>query len=483
MRDLLTRLGRSSALYGMGTAIQRVLQLILLPVYTRYLSPEDYGVYALLNANGNFVRPLVWLGMGQALIWAVVYRNRDEAKAFSSALCFMMGQGFLLLGVLSIFASPIAGWSLGDAAHAPLLRLMWLTVWMESVEVLFVVHTRIHERAMLFMRVMICRFLTGASLSVLFLVPLGRGVTGLMEATVITSALFSALSLYLMRPMLRPRVDRAQLMELLRFGLPLAPAALAGMVLMISDRFFLLAYRSQAEVGLYALGYHVGMLMNLLVQAVQMGWLPQMYHLAKQSDAVDQFRRLLTYYVLVLGFCVLGVSLLAGEALEVMTTPEYAGAAAVVPMVALSYLFMGVGLMTNVGVNTQNKTLWTTAVVVVAALVNLALNAWWIPRWGMLGAAWATLASYTLQLLLQLGTNQRLWPIRYEYGRLFRIAVAGLVLFLLGGLIPDSTPLAVALALKLALLGLFPVVLAGLGMWRPGERALMMRLLFRRKTG
>jgi hypothetical protein len=101
----------------------------------------------------------------------------------------------------------------------------------------------------------------------------------------------------------------------------------------------------------------------------------------------------------------------------------------------------------------------------------------------MMGAAWATLASYTLQLLLQLGTNQRLWPIRYEYGRLFRIAVAGLVLFLLGDMIPDSMPLAVVVALKLALLGLFPVVLAGLGMWKPGERALMMRLLFRRKTG
>ena len=460
MRETVKSLGRNSLVYGLGSIVQRLLMVLLLPVYTRYLAPDDYGILAILNATGSFVRPLAWLGMGQALLWAVSYREADEKVCFSSGLCFLAVQGTLLAGLLVALAGPLTSLIFGDAAHAGLLRLVALTILCEGFEVLLVSYARIHERASLFARVMVARFVVLAAASVLFLVVFKRGLPGLMEAALLTSALFAALSLWLVRRVVALRVDWPVLRQMLRFSLPLAPAQALSMVLVYADRYFIQRYRGESEVGLYALGYSLAMVLNLVVQAVHLAWVPQMYRISKAENAGVQFRRLLNYYTMALAAGGLMLSVFSPEVLRLLATPAYREAGSVVPLIAASHVLIGLGLMANVGINTENKTFLTTVLVAVTAPVNLGLNALLIPRWGMMGAAVATFLSYLLQTALLIAINQRLRPIPYDYLRMTGAIGLAAILFLAAQALSMHCTGLPLVGLKLLLAACYPA-----GLW------------------
>lgn len=480
MRETVKSLGRNSLIYGLASIVQRLLMVLLLPVYTRYLAPPDYGILAILNATGNFVRPLAWLGMGQALLWAVSYREADEKACFSSGLCFLAVQGALLAGLLLAFAGPLTALIFGDASHAGLLRLVALTILCEGFEVLLVSYARVHDRASLFARVMVARFVLLAAASVFFLVVLDRGLTGLMEAALLTSVLFAAMGLFIMRRVLTIRVDWPVLRQMLRFSLPLAPAQALSMVLVYADRYFIQRYRGEAEVGLYALGYSLAMVLNLVVQAVHLAWVPQMYQISKGADANAQFRRLLNYYAMALAAGGLLLSVFSPEVLRILATPAYRAAGSVVPLIAASYVLIGLGMMANVGINTENKTFLATLLVAVTAPVNLGLNVLLIPRWGMMGAAAATFLSYALQTSLLVAINQRLRPIPYDYLRMAGALALAVALFAATQEAARHCAGAPLLGLKMLLVACYPVGLWCLrivptaerqALWRGGRRS------------
>lgn len=481
MRDTVKSLGRNSLIYGLGSIVQRLLMVVLLPVYTRCLTPDDYGVLAILNATGNFVRPLAWLGMGQALLWAVSYREADERDCFSSALCFLVVQGALLAGILLVAAEPLTRLIFEGHAHAGLLRLVALTIFAESFEVLLVSYARIHERAWLFARVMAVRFVVLAGASVFALLALDRGIGGLLEAALGTSLLFAGASLWIMRGVIAIRVNGAVLRQMLRFSLPLVPAQALSMVLVYADRYFIQRYRGEAEVGLYALGYSLALVLNLVVQAVHLAWVPQMYKISKREDAGLQFRRLFNYYTIALAAGALLLSAFSPEALALLATPAYGAAASVVAPIAGSYVLIGLGLMANVGINTENKTFLATALVAVTAPVNLVLNAVLIPRWGMMGAAWATLLSYALQTSLLIAINQRIRPIPYDYARIAGILALAAALFLLCGLVPFPRGGIAHAAAKAAVVSVFPLALWAFRLIPRAERDAVRALWRRRK--
>lgn len=478
MLETLKNLGRNSAIYGLGSVLQRILQIVLLPIYTRVLAPEEYGVLAVMYATATILRPLLWLGMPQALIWAVVYRNRDERAHFSAATLYLVAQGAALAAVGVWWAADLSRLILHTPAYAALVRLVLLTTLVEVLENQLCARLRIHERAVQFSAMLAARLVVGAALGIVFLVVFRRGVAGLLEAGLITSALVAVYAVYAMRDALRPRIRWSELKPLLGFCLPLVPAQIAAMALVVSDRYILQAHRSEAEVGLYALGYSIALSVQLITHAVQLGWVPQMYQIAKRPDAPHQYRRILTYFAAGLAFAALALSLFGRELLLLLATPKYLGAERVVPLVSAAYVLAGVAGMANVGITTRNKNHYTTVIVAASALVNVALNFALIPRWGMMGAAWATFAAYLLQAVLQVWANQRLWAIPYEFGRLAFIAAFAAACYGASLLAPTAS-LAAAVTLKLALLLAFPAALALPWFLDNSERATLRRLVAR----
>jgi O-antigen/teichoic acid export membrane protein len=137
----------------------------------------------------------------------------------------------------------------------------------------------------------------------------------------------------------------------------------------------------------------------------------------------------------------------------------------VVPLICLAYLFYGMGLMVNSGLAVKDKMKYSGLLVVLAALCNLGLNFALVPRYGMMGAAWAALASFALLFAAQVTVNLHFWRIPYEYGRITLIGAIGLAVFALSRLIPEIWFWG-AVTLKLALLGAYPLCLRLAGLFR-----------------
>jgi O-antigen/teichoic acid export membrane protein len=262
---------------------------------------------------------------------------------------------------------------------------------------------------------------------------------------------------------------------MLKFGIPLVPVGLSSLLLTMADRYFLKHFSTIAQVGLYSLGYNIGMVMNLVEHAFQLAWPPHRFAIAKQPNAKHQFARMLTYYLLAFGFLAMALSLLAKELLMIMTTPKFYPAAAVVPLIALSYIFSGVRHMTNTGLAILNKNYYVPPIIMVSALLNLALNYVLIPPYGMIGAAWATILSYLVLVTTQTLINLHFYYIRYEYGRMAKIALTWGITYGVSLLI--ETPfLWLNIGLKGLLLLAYPFILYTLRFYEKEELEALNRL-------
>jgi len=285
-----------------------------------------------------------------------------------------------------------------------------------------------------------------------------RGVEGLIIASLIQAALSAAISLVLIVSDLRLTFSTSILRRMLSFGMPLVPFGLCRLIMTYADRYFLQHYSTTTEVGLYSLGYSIALVLNLIVTAVQMAWPAQMFAIAKKAGAEQHFSKILTYYVTILGFIGLAFSVLAPEALVIMTTPHFHRACTVVPLVALSYIFAGTMYMTNTGLETQNKVKYMAPIIVVSAALNLGLNYLLIPPYGMMGAAFATLTSYLFLAVVNTAVNLHFWYIPYEYNRIAKIALAwGLIYGT--SLLTRMPNVWLSGLLKLLLLGTYPLLL------------------------
>lgn len=482
MLETLKTLSKHSLIYGLGGGLNKLLAFLLLPIFTRYLTPADYGLFSLLLVTGGVAGIITQLGLGSALFREVIYFDTDERTATSTALYFLIGESLLIFGGLALFAGPLSQLIFGSTLQTETLRLVFYTGILRVAEIVFMARLRIKERAALYSAVSVARFLVGAGLSILYIVVLKQGVEGLIIAGLIQAGLFAGVYLVILLPGLRPVVSGPVLRSMLLFGAPMVPAGLADLIMTSSDRYFLQQYASTAEVGLYSLGYTIGMVMNLAVWSVQLAWPALMFSIAKQETAPQQFARILTYYVLVLGFLGLGLSLLARELLVIMTTPEFHGAAAVVPLVAVSYIFYGVRYMTNTALPTRDKMKYVPLIIILAALVNLGLNLLLIPPYGMLGAAWATLISYFLLTVVSTAVNQHFWSMPYEYVRLAKVALAWLAVYALGLAVPAANPwVGGGIKVLLLLLG-FPVILWVLRFFDAPEVATLKRWVARGRS-
>jgi O-antigen/teichoic acid export membrane protein len=472
----IKQLGKHSIIYGLGGLVTSLLGFVLLPIYTRYLTPADYGVFSLLLVTASVAGIISQLGLGSALFREVIYRESDENVVESTALYFLIFEATTFLAILIVFSSQLSSLIFNTSQYTSLLSLTFLTTLLGVFDVVTLAKLRIQGRSKLFAVLTIARFLVGFVLNVYFIVALRRGLEGLVIANLLRAALFAVVSLGILFRDLQPVFSVPILRRILSFGVPLVPFGISHLALTSADRYFLQHFSTSAEVGLYSLGYNIGMIVNLVVSAVQLAWPAQMYTIAKHPDAEQQFSRILTYYLLVLGFIGLGLSVLAREVLMIMTTPSFYGAYIVVPLVALSYILWGTMYMTNTALETQNRVKYMSLTIVCCAILNLGLSYLLIPSRGMMGAAWATFISYLALAIVQLAINLHFWYIPYEYRRIAKLSVACGLMYALSLLIKTSNVWLNA-GSKLLLLATYPLFLYLLGFFEARELA-RLKLLF-----
>jgi len=302
-------------------------------------------------------------------------------------------------------------------------------------------------------------------------------VVGVLYSSLITSTIMATVLITTTLREVGSRFSAEKLVAMLRYGVPLIPMALGLFVLNFSDRFFLQAYTNLDTVGVYSLGYKFGMISGALITSPFLQfWAAYTYEVVERPDARDVIARLQVYLTLLLLSFTLALSVFSEELLRVLSPPEYWGAAHVIPIVGLAFVFMGLSHFFRVGLYYTKQTKYLGYAVGGSAILNLPLNLALIPTFGAAGAAWATLISFVILALATFKVSQQIFPIRYEYVRLLKLILAGVAIYGASRLIRPQS-LTVAIAVDLLFLTSFPVVLLAFRFYEAAEMRKMRDIL------
>ena len=486
MIERFRHLLRHSVFYSIPGVAQRLVGFLLIPLYTRFMTPADYGILALAGLLQMALAQVQLLGLPSAMTRSYILLGEgevDRRETVATGSWTLLVVSILLGGALALSARPLAVLTFGDPEQARFVYLVAIGAPFAAIESVRFTLFRILEASKAFALVGLAGLILGVVLAVTLVVKMRWGAFGMILAAIATTAVIALVFLpwfvRALRAPFRPRILR----EMLEFGLPLVPAGFAVWAFDLIDRYILRLYRSMDEVGLYSLGYRFGMVLVLITMAFRTAW-PQVLFAQGRDDeptAKRFFAHTLTYYFVVTGFVALGISALADDALRLLTPPAFHPAAGVVPIIALSYMLQGSFIILEVGIDLKKRTGFIPLFTGLAAALNLGLNLLLIPRYGMYGAAWATLAACLVVPTAYYLVNQKLYPIRWQWGRIAMALLAAGALFAAGKLIDTGRPYLDA-ALRAALVLAYPGLLWVLPFPLPEERV-RVRGLIRRARG
>jgi O-antigen/teichoic acid export membrane protein len=471
----LRRLGRHSAIYGIGGLVSRVIAVLLLPVYTRYLTPADYGQIETLLALTTVMGLILRAGITSAFFRFYFDVDDDEGRlrVLRTSFWFTMGGGTLGLALLLVLAGPVSTVLFGTDEAADLVRAsgvaLWATVNYEQLTALF----RVEERSFAFVCASLANVFLTIGITLLLVVGFEKGALGVIVGNFSGTLLVYLTLLGYRREQLGLQFDRGLLREMNRFGVPLVPTALFLWVTNFSDRFFLVKLADVAEAGLYSVGVRIASAMVLLLTAFRLAWPAFAYSIQDEREARRTYAYVLTYLTVVTAWVALALTLLSPWIVDLLAADEFAESSRVVGPLAFSTVSYAAYIVVAIGVGRARRTQFNWVVTGLAALVNVALNLLLIPPYGMIGAAIATVAAYSTMAVGMAWWSQRIYPVPYQWRRVGTAALSAVGLAACGKLVGGGLPVAFALIVA------YPLALLALGFTSPVERQRLRALVSR----
>ncbi len=465
MLDKILRLGKDTAIYGLSSIVGRFLNFLLVPFYTNYLLPSEYGVVANVYAYIAFAFVLFGYGMENAYMrYVASLELGDRRENFSTPFFSLVLTSLLCSGALHLFASPVAGIiGLSEAQSLLVVYAAWILCF-DTLMIVPYASLRMEEQAKVFAGVRVFHIVLNVLLNIVFIIAVGMKAEGVLLANLIASVVTMALLAWLTRRNVVLRFSVPLYKELLRFGLPYIPAGLAGIAIQVIDRPILKALTDDATVGIYQANYRLGIIMMLCVGMFDYAWRPFFLTQANSEGARELFARIFTYFIGVLLFVFIAVSLLIDDLVRVelfggyFFSPAYWEGVVIVPWILLAYIFTGAYVNFVVGVNIEKKTHYLPYVTGLGALVNIGANVLLIPLYGMMGAAYATLLSYVVMAVGMYFASQQFYRVEYEWKKVVRMATITVLVIGVGGWF-GLEPLTVSgILVKLALIASFAVL-------------------------
>lgn len=477
MTSSLRTVYRDVAVYSAGDVLLRASAIITLPVYTRVLSPTDYGVWAYATSAVTLLSAALAIGGDQA--YSRFYfeaRSLEEKQRLTStwfAFLFVWSTG-VVVAVLPLSAT-FSELAFGTRRWGLLVVLLLLTGPVTLMSILLGLVVRNDFKPALYMALNIALTVITVVLSLVFAVGLDWGIVGLAAGQLASMSLLLPVRVWYARHLLRRTFDTPLLRRVLRFALPLVPGTVAWWVFGFSDRLVLGWLSTLHELGLYSVANSTTTILGLLVSAVGLAWAPHALRMYEERKLVTPafYGRMLTYTIVAFGILAVLVTTFAHELLVVVAGRDYAGAEPAVGPLALGFVAFATVQVTQMGMTVAKRTSYLALAAWVAALVNLALNIAFVPAYGMRASAWATFVAYLVLTCFYFVVSQRLWRIQVQT-RKVALAAGVTFAFTVGvPALPDLGELG-DVALKIAYVCAFAAVLV---VTRVVERRELRRLV------
>ncbi|MCX5783211.1 MAG: polysaccharide biosynthesis C-terminal domain-containing protein [Elusimicrobia bacterium] len=477
MMGEIKKLGGESVIYGLSTVVARLLNFILVPFYTYFLLPSEYGIVAAVFSYIAFLNAIYQFGMDQAYM-RFAGETSDDKKAFSTAMFCVAGISAAVSATLMLGSQQAARLCGIGAENSGLIFYSAVILTLDALSSAAFAKLRLMHKAWNFVAVKTAGIVLNVACNIIFVGFMGMKVEGVFLASLLASAFSLALLWPVFRASLRWIFDGELFSEMVKFAWPFVPAGLGAMIVQVIDRPILLFLTDAKTVGIYQANYRLGIFMMLFVSMFDQAWRPFFLERANTPNAPNIFARVFTYFALAGVFFAAGISFFIGDVIKTsvfgfhLLNENYWGGLSIVPIILFGYLFYGFYINFMASAAISKRTSAIMKVTFLGAATNVLANFLLIPNFNMTGAAWATFISYFIMAGAMYFYGKKLYPVPYEYkraGKVFLAAAITLGLWLGCGKLFGENPPAFLLC-KLAIIALYPVELFLLGFFTDGEK-------------
>jgi len=455
--EYLKRLARTSVAYQASDLLSKAIAVGTLPLYTRYLAPGDYGVAETLLTGVILWSIVLRAGLGEGFVRfyyddADPERRRRLARAVTGFVALTTTVAALLGGLL---AGPLSSLILGYR-DATVLVIAVVGLWtFTNLEIAYAL-LRVDERARAYVTATITNVLVTVTLTIVLVVVGGYGARGLLAGNFAGSTVVLLGVWAFERDRVGLRLDRAPLRALLAFGLPTIPA----------------------DAGVYALAVKLATVVTVTVRGFQYAWPPLAYSVTDDADAARLYAVVATYYVLVTGTVVAGVTLLGRWGVRALAAPAFYPAHSALPWLALGWALYGLFLVLVVTAGRVRVTTRNFPAALAGLIVNVVALVVLVPGLGIAGAGIALCAAYVVMVVVLYGLTRRLFVVRFEWGRLGLLVGVLALVAVTGELLLPTSGLGGFALRALAWCLILPLLIAG-RFFRPREVARLRELVGR----
>lgn len=447
----IKKLAGQTAIYGFSSIAGRLLNYLLVPIYTRIFIPADYGVVTELYAYLTFVTIIFTYGMETSFFHFSV-QEKDEEKVFGTATLSLLGSSFLLMTLLLLFSNQIAG-LLRYPLHPEYIVYFAIILATDAVVAIPFAKLRQQNRAKKFAFLKIANILINIGLNLFFLVlcPLllksgSPAISTFISAiyspeigvgyVFISNVVASAITLLMLFPEFastRLPFDAVLWKKMIAYSLPLFIGGLAGMANETLDRVILKSLltdktTAMEQLGIYGACYKIPMLMTLFIQTYRYAAEPFFFAQQGKENKTIVYATVMKYFVLICTFIFLAIMMYL-DIIKYFIGEQYRSGLAVVPVLLLANMWFGIFVNLSMWYKLTGKTKYGAYFAISGAAVTIILNLALIPIMGYMGAAWATFICYFFMMVISYLTGQKHYPIAYDMQRIAFYIILALSLY------------------------------------------------------
>jgi O-antigen/teichoic acid export membrane protein len=462
------RLLGHSALYTLAAFLNRGLVFILIPLYSRFLTIEEFGLIALLESISSVAKIIFTVGLQGAAFRFYFLYDGENRRSFYSTIWIFVAVFSGLLTVTCFFGGTQFFTLFSDQSMFPIaFKIVLVTTFLRSgFEVIPLQLFRASEEVNRYFLFSFLSIFATVGAQVFFILS-GRGLVGILYGNLLSA--FCMAVLYSITFLKRNGLSfvYSHLVTALSFSVPLVPHFLGTWLLSLSDRWILGRYVSLSQIGVYSMADQFRQGYNLLAWGANTALMPEFGKVNRFSNQKKRLSTLVTYYVFLICFAGILIVSFSRDVLRVIAGSRYSEASLYIPLfIAASFLYALESIPMNTVSQIAGKTSKISLVTLVAGGLTVGLNFLFIPSYGLMAAAGITIVGFLFQLCLIHYFASRVYELQYEKKRLLLLLVTGLLFSSVGFLASSTIP---GLFFKALLVLSFPIAIYFLGFYTAEE--------------
>jgi O-antigen/teichoic acid export membrane protein len=458
LKDLL----KEGGLYTLANLLTKGISLLLIPFYVNYFTESEYGVLGMLSVFGGFAGAVVsfQLYQGMSRYIAEDVSLKVKQKIGSTAVFFAVLSYSVFLLFAFVFKDVIIDALSSDVRIDDNVYLLSITtICVNSLFHVFGTQLKSLRMVNEFAITSFLHSIFNILLIIFFVIKFDYGIKSIFYAGLVVAPLMILLQIYYLKDYLIFYFGKNELKKLLKFSIPLIPAAIAYLILNLTDRFFIKEISMSAN-GIYEVAFKFSSIITIILVAFQSALAPILYQKHELESTKIELAKIFKLFFGVGTLGVLILSLFSYETLYIFTKPSYYEAEYILPLFYTTLLITGLGLFSP-GLYLKHKTKLIPIVVTFSACVNIGLNYLLVHQFQLVGAAVATLISVSINNVALFIISQRLYKTPYQVRLVFIIFILFAMLIGLGYYLKTIKELTWlnAILIKLAFIGLYLIVL------------------------